>query len=272
MIWYSACDIWTKPLNKVKNLSTDKIEYVGLKQHAQGKSTSRPAVHDALIWQRTDKAPVGHIAIVSEVSDTYVRVAEQNVDNNIMWKGGHFAREFPLEKRDDGSWFIRDDEDPIHGWVRVDKNSAEEAPVWERPAENQLEVNGVYDDVTEAALSRFTGTSMPDLSPEDLIRRGPFFRRLTDYSLCAFVNTQHSSYPEFVSMGWKGWSSEPHNREPLMRKFQSFLNLHPKLTEAQDLLEETGDWSEPTVRALQNLLNKVHAMDEFESAVANFES
>jgi hypothetical protein len=261
------------PLKKVRNLSSSNIEYVALQQCSQGESTSRPAVHDALIWQRTEKAPVGHIAVVSEVSDTFVRVAEQNVDNDVMWKGGHFAREFPLERRDDGSWFIRDDEDPLHGWVRVNKDSSEEAPVWTIPSVDQLQVTGVYDQATEDALSKFVGTSKPtNLTPEEMAKWGPLLSRITDYSLAAFLNTQHPSYPNFVVCEWLGWADTPHNRHPLMCKLQSFLNSHPVLTEAEQLLDETGDWNEPTVRAIQHLLNKVHAMDEFESAIAHYET
>jgi hypothetical protein len=116
-----ACDIWTLPLTKVKNLVTDnkhpgEVSYVSLKLLAQGVTTERPAVHDAIIWERTDRAFVGHIAIVSEVTDDYVRIAEQNVDNDVMWKGGSFTRQFPLVRNlETSAWTIKDDEDPIHG-------------------------------------------------------------------------------------------------------------------------------------------------------------
>jgi hypothetical protein len=41
---------------------------------------------------------VGHVAVISEVTPTHVRIAEQNVDNNVPWAGGHFSREFPLQR------------------------------------------------------------------------------------------------------------------------------------------------------------------------------
>ena len=79
--------------------------------HGNGESTSPPAVHDFLIWKRTDEQPVGHIAVVCEVGDGYLCIAEQNVDNNKMWSGGHYSRKFALEHNDEnGSWTIRDDE------------------------------------------------------------------------------------------------------------------------------------------------------------------
>jgi len=40
-----------------------------------------------------------------------VCIAEQNVDNNKMWAGGHYSRKVLLEHNDEnGSWTIRDDE------------------------------------------------------------------------------------------------------------------------------------------------------------------
>ena len=56
-----ACDIWTRTY--VKRLSDNAR--VALRMHANGESRERPAVHDFLIWKRTDEQPVGHIAIVS---------------------------------------------------------------------------------------------------------------------------------------------------------------------------------------------------------------
>jgi hypothetical protein len=102
-----ACDIWSRTY--VKRLSDNAR--VALQMHGNGESTSPPAVHDFLIWKRTDEQPVGHIAVVCEVGDGYLCIAEQNVDNNKMWSGGHYSRKFALEHNDEnGSWTIRDDE------------------------------------------------------------------------------------------------------------------------------------------------------------------
>jgi hypothetical protein len=48
-----------------------------------------------------------------------VFIGEQNVDNDQMWAGGHFARRFPLlHDAATGAWTIDDKEDPMFGWVR----------------------------------------------------------------------------------------------------------------------------------------------------------
>lgn len=265
-----ACDIFTT-LTKVKCLASEKITYVALRMYSQDESTIRPEVHDAVIWKKTEKAPVGHIAIVSEVTDTYVRVAEQNVENDIMWKGGTYTREFPLERNTEtGAWSIKDDEDPILGWVRVDKQSNEAPPVWIPPETNQLEVNGIYDDVVFDALSRFVGSGSPsNFTPEERIKWGPFFARITDYSLGGFLNTHlPETYPLLIAP-WKGFGTEEFDREPLIRKFQTFLNMYPEITGVgEDLVVEVnGVWDEATTKALQNMLNKVHTTDEFDSAI-----
>ena len=111
-----ACDIWTRTF--VRRLSDNK--YVALKMHDNGASTVKPAVGDFLIWVKTDEQPVGHIAVVCEVSDTHVRIAEQNVGNNITWDGRNYAREFALQRSEEtGAWTVRDDEDPLFGYVEL---------------------------------------------------------------------------------------------------------------------------------------------------------
>jgi hypothetical protein len=346
-----ACDIWTS-LTKVKNLSSEKVSYVGLRKFTQGETTERPAVHDALIWVKTENQPVGHIAIVSEVTENSVRVAEQNVDNDILWKGGSFTREFPLicdpvsgawtiqddedplhgwvrvDKNDNeappewikpekdqlevtensvrvakqnvdndilwkggsftrefplicdpvsGAWTIQDDEDPLHGWVRVDKNDNEAPPEWIKPEKDQLEVNGIYNDETFYAVSAFVGSARPsDLTAEELAKWGPFLRRIADYGLGAFLNTRHDNYHTFVSTPWVGFGQSggdtPIDRTPLVKKLQSFLNLYPEITGVgPDLVvTETGEMDYATTCALQNMLNKVHTADEFDSAVDHY--
>ena len=52
---------------------------------------------------------------------------------------------------------MHDDEDPIHGWVRVDKSGAKAPLKWEFPTANQVEVTGIFDDATQSAYCRFVG-------------------------------------------------------------------------------------------------------------------
>jgi hypothetical protein len=149
-----ACDIWTRTY--VKRLSDNAR--VALQMHANGESTSRPAVHDYLIWKKTDEQPVGHIAVVCEVADDYVCIAEQNVDNNKMWAGGHYSRKFALQRNEEnGSWTIRDDEDPMFGWVRCLRDQVLPTPAFVKPAAARLPVDGVFEGDTYTALQIFVG-------------------------------------------------------------------------------------------------------------------
>jgi hypothetical protein len=180
-----ACDIWTRTY--VKRLSDNAR--VALRMHANGESSERPAVHDFLIWKRTDEQPVGHIAIVSrpippdpvlaasvakherlsgavaglpwqvcEVTDEYVCIAEQNVDNNRLWAGGHYSRKFALQRNpEDGAWTIRDDEDPMFGWVRCMRDEVLPTPPFVKPEAARLPVDGVFEGDTYTALQIFVG-------------------------------------------------------------------------------------------------------------------
>lgn len=80
-------------------------------------STTPPIPESIIIWKVAPDVPFGHIAIITEVNleAGYVRIAEQNVDND-YWPG-NYAREFKLEV-EDGRYWIRD-EDEMYGWMVV---------------------------------------------------------------------------------------------------------------------------------------------------------
>ena len=78
-------------------------------------SSTPPVVDSIIIWKVATEVPAGHIAVITEVNleQNYVRVAEQNVDND-HWPG-NYAREFKLEVVD-GRYSIVD-EDEMYGWL-----------------------------------------------------------------------------------------------------------------------------------------------------------
>ena len=80
-------------------------------------SRAPPLVDSIIIWKVAEDVPFGHIAIITEVNleNNYVRIAEQNVDND-FWPG-NYSREFKLDVID-GCYFIID-EDEIYGWMVV---------------------------------------------------------------------------------------------------------------------------------------------------------
>ena len=66
-----------------------------------------PIANSIIIWKVAAEVPFDHIAIITEVcvENSYVRVAEQNIDNS-YWPG-NYARELKLEVVD-GCYFIRE--------------------------------------------------------------------------------------------------------------------------------------------------------------------
>lgn len=57
-------------------------------------STTRPVPGSVLIWDEGGEfRHTGHVAIITDVSDTYVRIAEQNVDDTYWPEGQDYARE-----------------------------------------------------------------------------------------------------------------------------------------------------------------------------------
>lgn len=73
-------------------------------------------VEDALIiyGERIDNF-VGHVGVIVEVGDNYVRIADQNRYFH-KWDA-HYSMEFPLVHHPDGSWEIVDDHAHCVGWL-----------------------------------------------------------------------------------------------------------------------------------------------------------
>ena len=79
-----------------------------------------PEVGSLLIWDAAGEfAITGHVAIVTEVADEYIRVAEQNVDNRMWPQGLTFSRELQLRTTGEGGFWVEPghEGDAILGWV-----------------------------------------------------------------------------------------------------------------------------------------------------------
>jgi glutathionylspermidine amidase/synthetase len=83
-------------------------------------SRRRPEPGCLLIWDEGGEfETTGHVAIVTEVTDDYVRVAEQNV-GHVMWPDGHdYSREIKAETTEDGHYWLECSfgDATILGWV-----------------------------------------------------------------------------------------------------------------------------------------------------------
>jgi glutathionylspermidine amidase/synthetase len=61
-------------------------------------TNSRPALGDLLIWHEGGFYPgTGHVAVVTESSENYVRIAEQNFDDCYWPANQHWSRQLPVE-------------------------------------------------------------------------------------------------------------------------------------------------------------------------------
>jgi glutathionylspermidine amidase/synthetase len=92
----------------------------------------RPAPGCLLIWNEGGEyETTGHVAVVTEVTDTYVRVAEQNVDHVIWPQGQDWARELPVTLGAAGNFWIgcTYDDASILGWVIQTQDATHSTPV-----------------------------------------------------------------------------------------------------------------------------------------------
>ena len=132
-----------------------------------------------------------------DVTDDFVCIAEQNVDNNKMWAGGHYSRKFALQRNEEtGGWTIRDDEDPMFGWVRCMRDEVLPTPPFVKPQAARLVVDGVFEGDTYTALQIFVGLDA---------KRGACGRSKSD----ALVGAR---FPALHGMAWMARHGIPRTR------------------------------------------------------------
>lgn len=105
-----AADIWS--LSSLKNTVTgSKVSLTSI----DNGSSCKPVPGNILIYKRGGSdIPYGHVAIITEVSETGVKVAEQNWDND-YWPG-NYSRELAFTISED-KYYLIDVEYPINGWM-----------------------------------------------------------------------------------------------------------------------------------------------------------
>jgi glutathionylspermidine synthase len=82
-------------------------------------SPHKPKCDTFLIYQRGAEIPYGHIAVICEVQDNFIRVAEQNY--HFHYWPNNYARQIPLVYRN-GLYYI-EDKYTIFGWMEIENNS-----------------------------------------------------------------------------------------------------------------------------------------------------
>jgi len=89
--------------------------------HAFANGAKRwPEPGALLIWAAGGEfEDTGHVAIITEVTESYVRVAEQNVHHQLWPVGADWAREIPARVTDEGDYWLRCSfgDAEILGWV-----------------------------------------------------------------------------------------------------------------------------------------------------------
>ena len=87
-------------------------------------SSERPVPGAVLIWNEGGEFQrTGHVAIVVEVSDEWVRVAEQNVNDTYWPRGQNWARQLDVEyDKAKGTYFIQEVDGSVKGWKHLPKD------------------------------------------------------------------------------------------------------------------------------------------------------
>ncbi|RHY20115.1 hypothetical protein DYB25_003031 [Aphanomyces astaci] len=130
--------------------------------------TEKPVVGDLLVYKSTPSQWVGHVAVVADVvtkegGTLALYVAEQNMHNDKLWAGGHYADELHLvtgTSRDGKTTYSITHPDPdliLDGWVRASLDDAVLRAPWSRPPP-RLPLSGVYDKESATALQKFVGS------------------------------------------------------------------------------------------------------------------
>ena len=114
-----ASDIWH--LDSLESIYTFPYSFNRPLNRVPNGSKCAPTVGSILIYQKVANNPVGHVAIIVEIADSFIYVAEQNWDND-YWPGD-YARQIPL-KYENGSYTI-EDELPILGWMVYEEYNSE---------------------------------------------------------------------------------------------------------------------------------------------------
>lgn len=87
---------------------------VKLKHFLNAISPNSLHIGDLLIYD-TSYAPVtGHVAVVVDISEIYIFVAEQN-NNNMNWDGNDYSRKIPYERK---NHFFHINDNGLTSWIR----------------------------------------------------------------------------------------------------------------------------------------------------------
>ncbi|CAF3925438.1 unnamed protein product [Rotaria sp. Silwood1] len=111
----SAADMWLE-LTYIERVTDGEKFY--LKTYLNG-SPYKPKRDSLLIYPCSKESSHGHVAIICEVQENFIRVAEQNYQFH-YWSS-NYARQIPLIFRN-GLYYIEDYEN-AYGWMEIENNN-----------------------------------------------------------------------------------------------------------------------------------------------------
>lgn len=127
-------------------------------------SKRRPEPHCLLIWNDDGEFEhTGHVAVITEVTDHWVRVVEQNVGHHVWGAAQPFSRQLTAQVDPDGSYRITCSfpDSTILGWViQTDEDQHAEAPVAIEP--DLLDLHIAQVPSTERSTQPWLDESQPD--------------------------------------------------------------------------------------------------------------
>lgn len=95
-------------------------------------SRTHPEVGSLLIWEEGGEfEDTGHVAVITEVTSDYVRIAEQNVGHKAWPEGRNYARELKAKVTDDNGFWIECSycDGAILGWMTQTDSSLDAEPI-----------------------------------------------------------------------------------------------------------------------------------------------
>lgn len=108
-------------------------------------SQKKPETGCMLIWEEGGEFEnTGHVAIVTEVTDDYVRIAEQNASFSHWPEGQNYAREIHAKVGNAGDYWLECsfDDATILGWV-IQTDDAKHAEVLDEPARDLFKIKRI---------------------------------------------------------------------------------------------------------------------------------
>ncbi|CAF4830802.1 unnamed protein product [Rotaria sp. Silwood2] len=133
----AANDMWSQ-LSIVQRVVDGKC--FSLKKYQNG-STSPPKNESLLIYSRGKDMPYGHVAVIVDVLNDSIHVAEQNF--HAYYWAGNYSRRIPYVLKN-GSYYIMDDYN-IYGWMSVEDNN-ENYPLNQSTINKILQKNMSFPD------------------------------------------------------------------------------------------------------------------------------